>query len=64
MGIVAAQAQEPDRLAGRFKSSTIEQTEKSLIWALESDCPGMEDHPEIAPREYASVLQPDDEWLK
>jgi hypothetical protein len=42
LSAATALAQEPDRLAGMFKNTTIEQAEKAVVAALESKCPGME----------------------
>ena len=49
-------AQEPDRVAGLFKNATIEQTEKSIIAALESNCPGREMGAALTIRELKALM--------
>jgi hypothetical protein len=49
-------ADEPDRSAGLFKNATIEQTEKSIIAALESDSPGRQVGAALAVRELKALM--------
>jgi hypothetical protein len=49
-------AQDPTILAGLFKQATVEQTEKSLVMALESESPGLQMSAALTVRELKALM--------